>query len=297
MPSASGIVADHFGRERDRALGMFSSIFPIGGVAGPIFGGLITQYWDWRGHLLRQPPDRDRAHHPHRALHPEDGTDTTSAGSTSRASPFSLARSSPACSRSRPSARRERVAAQPPVLAPARLALRPRLSASSATSAGATRRSSRSADQGQGVRGDERPERPVRRRRLRLRRADSPLCREPLPHRDLERGHGALRTGRRDDVFVAFAASMLLRRTGYRRPMAIGFTSSPSALVMLSIAPRGLRPYWWLGSFAMFTGLGLGCVRPPRTTRPWRSRQTRSRRSPGYAPRSARPGRSSACRS
>jgi len=49
LPSASGIVADHFGRERDRALGMFSSIFPIGGVCGPIFGGIITQYWDWRG--------------------------------------------------------------------------------------------------------------------------------------------------------------------------------------------------------------------------------------------------------
>jgi len=28
---------------------MFSSIFPIGGVCGPIFGGIITQYWDWRG--------------------------------------------------------------------------------------------------------------------------------------------------------------------------------------------------------------------------------------------------------
>ncbi len=49
LPSASGIVADHFGRDRDRALGMFSSIFPIGGVAGPIFGGIITQSWNWRG--------------------------------------------------------------------------------------------------------------------------------------------------------------------------------------------------------------------------------------------------------
>jgi EmrB/QacA subfamily drug resistance transporter len=49
MPSASGIVADHFGRDRDRALAMFTSIFPIGGIVGPVFGGVITQGWSWRG--------------------------------------------------------------------------------------------------------------------------------------------------------------------------------------------------------------------------------------------------------
>lgn len=49
MPSASGIVSDHFGRDRDRALGMFTSIFPIGGIVGPVFGGIIAQGWTWRG--------------------------------------------------------------------------------------------------------------------------------------------------------------------------------------------------------------------------------------------------------
>jgi MFS family permease len=29
MPSATGIVSDHFGADRDRAIGMFTSIFPI----------------------------------------------------------------------------------------------------------------------------------------------------------------------------------------------------------------------------------------------------------------------------
>ena len=32
MPSATGIVSDHFGAQRDRAVGMFTSIFPIGGI-------------------------------------------------------------------------------------------------------------------------------------------------------------------------------------------------------------------------------------------------------------------------
>jgi MFS family permease len=44
--------------------------------------------------------------------------------------------------------------------------------------------------------------------------------------------------------------------------MAIGFTVVAASLVMLSIAPRIVGPYWWLAFFAMFTGLGLGCVAP-----------------------------------
>src|SRR6185437_1828680 len=45
VPSAYGIVADHLGPERDRALGMFSTVFSLGSVCGPIVGGMITQYW------------------------------------------------------------------------------------------------------------------------------------------------------------------------------------------------------------------------------------------------------------
>ncbi|MGH7074335.1 MAG: MFS transporter [Stellaceae bacterium] len=48
-PSATGIVVDHFGDERDRAVGLFGSIFPIGAMIGPIFGGLFVSYWTWRG--------------------------------------------------------------------------------------------------------------------------------------------------------------------------------------------------------------------------------------------------------
>ncbi|MBS0611331.1 MAG: MFS transporter, partial [Proteobacteria bacterium] len=48
-PSATGIVVDHFGQARDRAVGLFGSIFPIGSMIGPIFGGLFVTYWNWRG--------------------------------------------------------------------------------------------------------------------------------------------------------------------------------------------------------------------------------------------------------
>lgn len=49
MPSATGIVSDHFGAERDRAVGMFTSILPVGGIVGPVVGGLFVSYWSWRG--------------------------------------------------------------------------------------------------------------------------------------------------------------------------------------------------------------------------------------------------------
>lgn len=48
-PSATGIIVDHFGDARDRAVSLFGSIFPIGAMIGPIFGGLFVTYWSWRG--------------------------------------------------------------------------------------------------------------------------------------------------------------------------------------------------------------------------------------------------------
>lgn len=56
MPSATGIVADHFGRDRDRGVGLFASIVPIGALIGPVVGGTIIYYWSWRGIFLINMP-------------------------------------------------------------------------------------------------------------------------------------------------------------------------------------------------------------------------------------------------
>lgn len=48
-PSATAIVVETFGSARDKAVGLFGSIFPIGGLVAPIFGGLFVAYWTWRG--------------------------------------------------------------------------------------------------------------------------------------------------------------------------------------------------------------------------------------------------------
>ena len=56
MPSATGIVSDQFGPDRDRAIGLFTSIFPIGGIVGPILGGVFVTYWSWRWIFLVNVP-------------------------------------------------------------------------------------------------------------------------------------------------------------------------------------------------------------------------------------------------
>ena len=48
MPSAAGIVADEFPQSRQRAIGLFSSIFPVGQIAGPIIGGWLIYSFGWR---------------------------------------------------------------------------------------------------------------------------------------------------------------------------------------------------------------------------------------------------------
>ena len=48
MPSADGIVAQEFPQTRARMVGLFMSIFPVGGIIGPNLGGFIVQHWSWR---------------------------------------------------------------------------------------------------------------------------------------------------------------------------------------------------------------------------------------------------------
>jgi len=48
LPTASGIVSDYFPESRDRAIGLFTSIFPIGGIIGPNLGGWIVSRFGWR---------------------------------------------------------------------------------------------------------------------------------------------------------------------------------------------------------------------------------------------------------
>ncbi|HXZ43542.1 MAG TPA: DHA2 family efflux MFS transporter permease subunit [archaeon] len=48
LPTAAGIVSDQFPKSRERAIGLFSSIFSIGGIVGPNLGGWIVSRYSWR---------------------------------------------------------------------------------------------------------------------------------------------------------------------------------------------------------------------------------------------------------
>ncbi len=48
LPTASGIVSDYFPENRERVIGLFSSIFPIGAIIGPNLGGWIVSLYSWR---------------------------------------------------------------------------------------------------------------------------------------------------------------------------------------------------------------------------------------------------------
>jgi EmrB/QacA subfamily drug resistance transporter len=55
-PSATQIIVNYFRDGRDRAVSLFGSIFSVGTMIGPIFGGLFVSYWSWRGIFLVNVP-------------------------------------------------------------------------------------------------------------------------------------------------------------------------------------------------------------------------------------------------
>ena len=55
-PTITGIIVDYFGASRDKFLGLFGGITTIGGIMGPIIGGIIVEYWSWRGVFLVNVP-------------------------------------------------------------------------------------------------------------------------------------------------------------------------------------------------------------------------------------------------
>lgn len=55
-PSSTGIIVDHFGTSRDKAVGLFGSILPVGAIIGPVLGGVLIAAWSWRAIFLVNVP-------------------------------------------------------------------------------------------------------------------------------------------------------------------------------------------------------------------------------------------------
>jgi len=56
MPVGSGIVATIYGAGRAKALGLFTSIFSLGSVSGPVLGGFVVDQWSWRAIFIANMP-------------------------------------------------------------------------------------------------------------------------------------------------------------------------------------------------------------------------------------------------
>jgi EmrB/QacA subfamily drug resistance transporter len=261
MPSASGMVADHFGRDRDKALAMFTSIFPIGGIVGPVFGGLIAQDWSWRGIFFVNVPIGTALiilavkYLPRGVRRPSASLDVkgvillalTILLGMLAVTTLGMANVTPW---------------DPRCVVP--------FVASCVVGALFLRHSRRSPA-------------PFIAVRLLLGKsflvmnivnvlfgtavlgfsALVPLYAQNRYQLPLASA-GTLLTARAiGTVCLAGLAAMMLRRTGCRLPMVVGFTAIAFGLVMLAVeAPTGVPPYLWLAGWSLLTGLGMGVSTP-----------------------------------
>lgn len=261
-PSATGIIVEHFGERRDKAVGLFGSIFPIGTLIGPLLGGLFVAHASWRLifvvnvpiglaiiplalHFI--PPDRSgpvqqRLHLDLRGLVVLGAVLTTGMGglsllgSTSYARPWGsvglLTFTAVAMVLFAVHIRR----AANPIIAPRLLWGR-----------------------GFGA---------VNGINIVCGGAVAGLI-ALVPFYATTRygidalGAGLLLVGEAAVVVItSLAASMLIRRTGYRRPITVGTIIAAVGLAGLSLTPAGMGPHTWLALFAAVIGAGVGWLGP-----------------------------------
>jgi EmrB/QacA subfamily drug resistance transporter len=260
MPSASGIVSESFGKDRDRAIGMFTSIFPLGALIGPVLGGIITQDWSWRGIFLinipigvllvilglrilpgsvptaaKRPDFAGTALLGALLISAMYGITTLGSGNESVISvPFLLPEGVAAIFAVLLS--RQMRAAENPII-PIRL-LRERHFATMNLIAllyGGTALGFATL---------------------------VPLYAHDRFHIQIFQAGTVLTARAIGSVAVAGITSFLLRRIGYRIPMVVGFALGAGGLELLAISPHGLSTYLWLAFGAMVLGLGGGISAP-----------------------------------
>ncbi|MQA82283.1 MAG: MFS transporter [Streptosporangiales bacterium] len=260
MPSATGIVADQFGRGRDRAIGMFASIFPIGGIVGPIIGSVVVTYWSWREVFLVNVPVGIALialglvfipHSPPKVTGKTDvrgvlllvllilslmyGITSLGAAGSSPLDPVFLVSEAFAVVMAVLFARHTRRVAEPFI--PPQL-----LRGKGFAVMNVINLLYGTAAMGLG--------------------ALVPLYAEhrfAMPALEA----GTLLTARAIGMIsIASIAVLALRRTGYRLPMLVGFILVAGGMLAMALHPVGMSPYLWLAIAAGATGVGMGMSVP-----------------------------------
>jgi EmrB/QacA subfamily drug resistance transporter len=261
QPSAAGIVSDLFGRDRDRAIGLFGTIAASGQVAGPVLGGVLVGYLSWRWIFFVNVPIGIVLVVLVFKFIPESLTKVT-AKTDVRGLLLTGALVLTAIYGISSLGSGNTAIYDPTFLVPMLCAL---------------------GLLWQFIRHTKRTPTPFIPIRLLSDRGFAAVNIQNLlfgaatfgamslvPLYAEQRYHlqplnaGTLLTARAVGAMaVGVAAAMMLRRTGYRRPMIIGFVINAVALLAMSIAPRlGISPYVWLSSCAALAGLGVGISNP-----------------------------------
>jgi len=260
LPSAIGIISDAFGDQRDRAIGMTSTILPIGGLIAPGLGGLFIHYWTWRGIFWVNVPIGivlvvvALRHIPKSPAQPTASTDFIGVGLLSLTILSAMAMIT--------------------VLGNGNTAFWSwpvlfTLSISVVAILLLVRRSSKVLH-------------PLIPRGLVLGRGFLIMnmlnlsfgtfllgLGSLLPLYAQDRYHlsaldaATLLTGRAIGLTVlAVLGSYMLRKVGYRIPIAIGIVGIAVGTFFLAVSPHGLSPYWWLSIGGLITGCAFGFCAP-----------------------------------
>src|SRR5260221_11171630 len=259
MPTATGIVSQQLGPERDRAVGLFSSVFPLGGIIGPVLGGVFVTYWSWRGIFLVNVPlgiiliTSGALFIPASTWHRDQRLDVRGVallGTTLLAAMFGAAILGDGRSAADPVfLTLEAVAARTAILVSRHTAAVPSpfISAEYLVGRGFGVMNVINFLFGSAVLGFAALVPLYAQQRYGL----SALAAGTLLS---ARGAGA--------IAAAVLAVVLLRRTGYRWPMLAGFSLTAAGLIGMAVSPHALSPYTWLAVAAGLTGLGMGASTP-----------------------------------
>lgn len=261
QPSAAGLVADHFGENRGRAIGMFGVVSAAGQVVGPIAGGLLVAYLSWRWIFYVNVPigivlvALTASFVPESAGRSEARTDIRGLMLMTLmvlALIFGIT-----------SLGEGRTALDAPTFVVPEIAAVALLIAF--------------------IRHELRTPSPFIPLRLLRGRGFAvmnwinflhgmvtfgivslvPLYAENRYHLTSLKAASLLTARAVGMIILGFLAAILLRRTGYRWPMALGFAGVAIGTVLMSFAPHfGLTPFAWLSAAVGIAGLGLGAVNP-----------------------------------
>lgn len=261
-PAATGIIVEHFGHSRDKAVGLFGSIFSIGAMIGPIFGGLFVTWWSWRGIFFVNvpigaalllmclrwiPADPRRPHGPHE---PFDlvGMSTLGIGVLGMMLALNALAAGAMALRSAGFLAPAAIAVLSLALFARHTATRPRPFIAARFLAG----------HGFGA---------VNLINVVGGMVVGLVALVPL-FAVSRYGIGALASGSlltaEGAAFIAVSsvAALALRRTGYRRPLYLGTLVLVAGIIALSLHPDRMSPYGWLAIATAIIGVGAGLSSP-----------------------------------